>query len=395
MRTVLVLFLTLMIGLGLGACVSTEVSYEPENAFGQAEDELGLWRRSDSEERVLLRSGFIADDPPLTEYINTVLHKVTGEFEKRHQVSLRAYVIRDPYFNAFMLPNGAMFIHTGLIANLENEAQLATVLGHEAAHFFKRHRLKKHRSRIHKSAFFSMFQTAFGPGNYTRLARLYRNLVVNGSMAGYSRELEREADRIGFELMRKAGYDPYESRRAFERLADATKGKKKLPYFFNSHPRAKERIRNFSKLLALMEREQSPFKTAKGEEEFKKMAAAVFLDNARLSLRCNKLKDAIRQAKQLVRDNDLRDQEKVAEARLIMARAYARQKKNEEALEVLSIAIEEYPFFAAAYREMGLMMYKKADTDSRREARVCFEKYLRLNPEASDAEYVRGYLHEG
>jgi predicted Zn-dependent protease len=386
----------LVCAFGLNACAGTGINnIDEENYFNRDDDELGLWYRSDRKERILLRSGFIEEDAGLTEYVNDVLHQLVGDMEKERGIRLRAYIVSDPYFNAFMLPNGALFIHSGLIANLENEAQLAVILGHEVTHFFHRHSLKKHRSRVNKAAFFSLFQTALGPGNYTKLSRLYRNLVINSTMAGYSRELEREADRMGFKLMIKAGYDPYESKRAFELLARATKGKKKVPYFFSSHPQVKERIRNFSYLLSMMKRTGGTHGDFKGEEKFYSQVNGILLNNARLSLKCNKLDEALTQARRYLDHAGEAMDENHARALLILAMVHERRSNKDGARDMLANVIETHPGFARAYLDLGLLLYKSPDENERREARVYFEKYLQLAPEDHEAEYIKGYLHEG
>ncbi|MEW5894944.1 MAG: M48 family metalloprotease [Candidatus Omnitrophota bacterium] len=368
-------------------CASTNIANITDvQQFQQDDDEKGIWHQSKEMEYELRNSGFLYPDQDLADYVNRVLKRLVADIEEKHQVNLRAYIIQDPYFNAFVLPNGAMFIHTGLIATLENEAQLATILGHESVHFLNRHSLRQQRSVINKSAFFSFFQmTTAGLGDYGSLARIYGELAVMGTIYGYSRDLEREADQQGYELMLKAGYDPFESKKAFELLYESIKDeKKKIPYFFSTHPKVKERIVSFEKLLANLKNEAPP--KFKGEAEYVQHVGRVLLDNARLSLKCNKLEQALKQIERF-----LKAEESSPEAILLQGQIYALQNKPDEARDLFSAMLRDYPDYSPVYREIGLMVYKDKEYQ---ESNQYFKRYLELSPNAEDANYIRGYIHE-
>jgi len=81
----------------------------------------------------------VLHDPDLQAYIDAAGNRVLGDRPVPEKVTYRFLVLRDPMVNAFALPNGSVYITTGLLALLENEAQLAGVLGHEAAHIYERH----------------------------------------------------------------------------------------------------------------------------------------------------------------------------------------------------------------------------------------------------------------
>jgi predicted Zn-dependent protease len=122
-------------------------------------------------------------------------------------VRYRFHVLRDPGANAFALPDGQVYVHAGLIALLENEAQLASVLAHEVNHTAGHHGLLSYRSVRSKS----VAGMVFGP-----LTLGLSDVFLGLSISGYSRELEEEADARGQARMLEAGWDPREMARTFE-----------------------------------------------------------------------------------------------------------------------------------------------------------------------------------
>jgi predicted Zn-dependent protease len=122
-------------------------------------------------------------------------------------VHYRFYVLRDPTANAFALPDGQVYVHAGLIALLENEAQLASVLAHEVNHTAGHHGILSYRSQRSKG----VAGMVFGP-----LTLGLSDVFLGLSLSGYSRELEEEADAHGQTLMLEAGWDPRQMPRTFE-----------------------------------------------------------------------------------------------------------------------------------------------------------------------------------
>ena len=122
-------------------------------------------------------------------------------------VHYRFHVLRDPSANAFALPDGQVYVHAGLLALLENEAQLAGVLAHEVNHTAGHHGILSYRSVRSKS----VAGMVFGP-----LTLGLSDVFLGLSISGYSRELEEEADARGQARMLEAGWDPREMPRTFE-----------------------------------------------------------------------------------------------------------------------------------------------------------------------------------
>jgi hypothetical protein len=138
--------------------------------------------------------------------------------------------------NAFALPGGPMFIYTGLLKAVDNEAQLAGVMGHEMSHVILRH-------GTHEATKANGIQMALGGlagllGNggdsmAGKLAQAGLGLTANSVILKFSRDAESEADALGSHLMSEAGYDPVQMAKFFEKLAaNGQQG----PQFLSDHP---------------------------------------------------------------------------------------------------------------------------------------------------------------
>ena len=212
--------------------------YQPQGV-----DERGLWMEMAEAERVLKTSDFVIRDPALNAYVRGVLCRTVGAERCR---AARIYIVRTPYFNANMAPNGMMQVWSGLLLRTRNEAQLAAVLGHEFAHFEQRHSLKNFRDARAKTD--AMAWLGFLPYGVGLIAQA-------GMMGGFfanSREMEREADVIGLGWLSGAGYAPGEAPHIWSQLRDeqdataAERGRKskkdKNGGFFATHPNTADRV---------------------------------------------------------------------------------------------------------------------------------------------------------
>jgi len=155
----------------------------------------------------------------------------------------------DDNANAFCLPGGKVGIYTGLFKYIKNDADLATVISHEAAHALARHA----GERLSQGTLAQLGGTALGIGlgafgvspTAGRVAMQGYGLGTKlGVLLPYSRVQESEADRIGLILMAKAGYEPEKALEFWERFATGKKDKVQVPQFLSSHPSDATRIQN-------------------------------------------------------------------------------------------------------------------------------------------------------
>jgi predicted Zn-dependent protease len=343
-----------------------------------ATDEGGLWALMDREETRLRRSPFAIRDAVLRDYLQGIACKLAGE----HCPDVRVYAVRTPFFNASMAPNGMMQVWSGLLLRVENEAQLAAVLGHEIAHYLQRHTLDRLRDVKSRSAF-ATFMAAFG------VVGLVGQLATLASAFGFTRDQEREADSIGLALMRDAGYDPRECSKVWDNLraeAAASPGadEARRNPMFATHPPSDERSQTLAKLAA----------DANGGE----LGAAEYA--ARLEpLRFGLLEDELKRgqydetlvllARMLKRSPD--------EPGLLYFRGEAYRLRGKDGDLDLALAdlrqasaLEKAP--PQVHRSLGYIHQRLGQAS---DAGTAFSRYLELVPDAPDAGLIRTYLPEG
>jgi predicted Zn-dependent protease len=166
-------------------------------------------------------------------------------------------IVSDDSINAFALPGGPMFIHTGLIKAVENEAQLAGVMAHEISHVALRHGTNQasKASLIQLPA--AMAGQAAGGGLLGSLAKVGIGLGANSVLLNYSRSAETQADTNGTLIMADAGYNPVEMARFFEKLqGEGARKESKLSQFFSSHPSPGNRVKSVSALVQQLPKQQ-------------------------------------------------------------------------------------------------------------------------------------------
>jgi predicted Zn-dependent protease len=160
----------------------------------------------------------------------------------------------DKNANAFCLPGGKVGIYTGLFKYIKSDADLATVISHEAAHALARHageRLSQGRLAQMGGTALGIGLAALGVGSTTSKVAVqgYGLGTQLGVLLPYSRLQEAEADRIGLILMAKAGYDPESGVQFWERFATGKKDKAQIPQFLSTHPSDASRIQNMRTYL--------------------------------------------------------------------------------------------------------------------------------------------------
>ena len=211
-------------------------------------------------EKKLADDGLVYTDPDVTKYVAFVGGAMVPDAPPPENVVWRFKVLRDPQANAFALPDGSIYVTTGLLTRLDNEAQLAGVLGHEVTHVLHRHSYLENRSMRKKMVAIDVFATiAAGAGQAGGIAGLVVSavsqmipMILVGTIYGYSRELEKEADLRAVAAMFEADYSAEEFPNALKALknqyeVDLTEGKQRV--FYSDHPRLSERIAYVSELV--------------------------------------------------------------------------------------------------------------------------------------------------
>jgi beta-barrel assembly-enhancing protease len=207
------------------------------NLFSKEQDiQLGKEAAAEIEKQVV-----VIGDAELNNYVRSIGQRLAAAPEAGgFPYSFK--VVGDKSLNAFALPGGPTYVHTGLISAAENEAQLAGVMAHEISHVALRHGTNQ-VSRANLIQLPALLAGAMvGSGSLVgSLARLGIDLGANSLLLKYSRNAERDADLLGARIMAKAGYNPIEMARFFEKLEG--EGGSRGPQFFASHPNPGNRMK--------------------------------------------------------------------------------------------------------------------------------------------------------
>lgn len=208
----------------------------------------------------LVRAGVVYDDPEATDYLTIQSNRLLDV--AREQGHLRAsaldlstfqfFMVNDPSINAFALPGGFVGVHTGLIVQASTEAELMSVMAHEIGHVTQRHIARMFGQQRQSTAVFAAaailaaLAATKSPDAATGLLSLGQTLAVRDQLA-FSRDAEREADRVGFSLLVSSGFDGHGMSSLFERLLQSAKFMdSNAPSWMRTHPLTSERINDIT-----------------------------------------------------------------------------------------------------------------------------------------------------
>jgi predicted Zn-dependent protease len=339
-------------------------------------DEGGIWALMDREEARLRRSPFTVRDEKLRNYLSDMVCRLGGE----HCADVRVHVVRTPLFNATMAPNGMMQVWSGLLLRVENEAQLAAVLGHELAHYLERHALEQLQDAKSRSAF-AQFMGIFGA-----VGALAQLGLLAGAFA-FSREHETRADRLGVRLMKRASYDPTEAALVWGNLLNELKvtggedAGKSSP-MFATHPAVANRRDTLMELAG-----------AGGGDRGADGLRAVLAPH-----RSNWLQDEIKRGQYeeslVLFDRLLQGQQNDAGLLFSRGEVYRVRGKSEDSLRALqdfsqAAVLPDAP--QEVHRSLAFVYRQREDKAA---AIQSFERYLQLAPGATDAPLIERYLSE-
>lgn len=199
-------------------------------------------------------------DPFLNQYVSSVGKRLANAQEARDSgFPFTFEVVADPSINAFALPGGPMFINTGLLKAVDNEAQLAGVMGHEMSHVILRHGTNQasKSQMIQLPAVLGSQMT--GGSMMGQLAQLGIGLGANSVLLKFSRGAESQADLLGSHLMAESGYDPVQMAKFFEKLS--ADGGQRAPQFFSDHPNPGNRQQAIQQEVARMPQQTYGYQT--------------------------------------------------------------------------------------------------------------------------------------
>lgn len=371
--------------LVLTGCATTKLPPVTSPEYAIEDDEKRLWLRSDEEERDIDKSGLVYNDRELNEYLDSLARKLQPP-EVYKRIPFKIVVLKNPYSNAFAYPNGVIYVHTGILSRMDNEAQLATLLAHEMTHATHRHQISEFRGLKNKAAVFASLRSTIGAlPAIGELTTVLGEIGAEAAITGHSRELETEADMVGIGLMVNAGYKPDEAPKLFKRIKEELDEEEiKEPFFFGSHPRLDDRVGNYEEYLKTLKR---PSRGRVNAEVFRKKAAGAFIENAFLDLKGGRFGSARRAGEKYIaaRPWDAKGYYLLGEA----FRQRGGKGDMNEAIRHFNKAVSVEKPSADAYKGLGLIYFKEG---KKSQAARAFRNYISLSPKAPDRSYVEDYL---
>lgn len=349
--------------LTLSTCGVNPVTKKHELQLVSESQEIAIGTQNYSPTRQSQGGDYVLDQE-LTAYVQSVGDKLAAVADRKLPYEYK--IINDSVPNAWAMPGGKIAFNRGLLYELNSEAELAAVMGHEMVHAAARHGAKGMERGILMQG--AMIAVGIGAQNTD-----YANLIVGGAQAGaqlvsskYGRDAESESDLYGMQYMKKAGYDPTAAVTLQETFVRLSAGRKSnfIEGLFASHPPSPERVAANRATLAQIGaggewgKEIYAQKTAKlraTQSAYKAYDEAVKALNEK---NADKAKTLVNQAI-AIEPREARFQELLGDIALT-------QKKNQEALAFYDKAIKLQPDYFKPHIQSGIALFnmdKKAEAE--------------------------------
>ena len=397
----------LVLGLAVACTTTSDVRSMNETLhtdYVPLEEEQWAVEQADLYHREFVEQGLLYSGEQLVAYLGRIESRLLFQQPELQDV-IRLFVLKSPAPNAFALPNGNIYVHSGLFTTLETEDQLAAVASHEIAHVTQRHSVKAVISN--KNKLVGSHIADFATGGF--------GLVYFGTLASimqFSREQEAEADEVGLAILEDSGYQPRAMLEAFESLSKYPELKHVNRSIYSSHPSYQSRMKELSQLVEAKYRADK--KAEKRDDEFVAIKARMMEDSLKTRLRNREYNLALTIVNEAgeyfdnaVKVEFYRGEVYSGFARYpeISAREYhwiqtgkdkpdknTEEKFRQDQADNLSAAIRYYessaqadPPYAKAFRRLGEIAEQQGRNQ---QALNYFAQYLVQSPNAKDRLYV-------
>ncbi|MBU1894439.1 MAG: M48 family metallopeptidase [Candidatus Omnitrophota bacterium] len=365
--------------------------------------------------KLIAERGMLYQEQEVLRYVNSVATRIAEHSDLENSGNIKVKIVRDPLVNAFAMANGVIHVHTGALASLKSEAQLAFLLAHEISHVAGKDVIFSTKSSHDKIIAYKLFDIVLSPtavffGIFGDLAQIGFNMLHVATITGYSRNIEARADRDAISWTSEQGYNSFE---AAAMLDIFLKEKDKYCrgseiYFLMSHPSNKWRQEQLKKVISKKYGDMVSGEI--NQLRFLMNMVKIKLYNAQLNIKMDRLlhaQDNVSWVLEKFPDNPLahfiageicrlkaEDTDKVKGE--LNAKEWSKLTKEigTEELKILWIdtARNEYKksiqcdsSYPDAYKGLGLLSYNMDEKDP---ALAYFTKYLELSPEAKDRRYI-------
>ncbi|MGQ9611056.1 MAG: M48 family metalloprotease [bacterium] len=340
-------------------CAVNPVTGKREVMIFSESQEISFGKNADPDIR--WEFGGVYNDDQLASYINSLGQRVASNSD-RPKLPYYFTIVDSSVVNAFALPGGYIYITRGLLVRMDNEAQLAAVLGHEIGHVNARHSMKRLQNVLgFNLGMLFLDQVASGSENYQK----WRGMLKTGSQVafatvslGYGRKDEHQADELGTRYASKAGFDPNGMIQLLELLKNLSdREPTAVEEFFMSHPRTSERIKSVNEVISKLPPEQR--KGIQNRAEYKSkikdlveaQKAYDHYDKGEILQQKRNYNEALSEYNQAIalRNN-------IAKPYHGIGKVYYAQGKYNQAIEEYKKAISKDPDYIFAYNDLGVSL---------------------------------------
>jgi len=356
----------------------------------ETDEERGIWQVGIAHQNQVRGTDELVNNPALEEYLEGVVIKILGDMHGKIGLDVDVLVFQDPTVNAWVYPNGTVAVQTGLLAAMENEAQLASILGHEVSHFLNRHAFIQIKSKQKQSIIGKGLGVLATAAVAAKTGSLNTGLLNSGQVwtelvtSGYSRKLETAADKQGLQLVMQAGYPPNEALPAFESMRIDEDDQVNISKMWSSHPDIDARKKNLAKTIK--KSKIKPGQEGLDKAAYKKAVRLAILSNSQLLVNFRQFDDAVASLKDFSETlpND-------ASGQYLLGEVYRKQTPQGNfapRIAAYQQAVASNAKLAEPHRELG-MAYRQQGKKAK--AKAAFSEYLRLAPEAADVPIITWY----
>ena len=332
-------------------------------------------------------------DESVNRYVADIGQRM-GLLTHRPQMPYSYRVLNANYVNAYTFPGGAMGVTRGILADLDDEAQLAALLGHELGHVNARHAAQRQGQNLVAQAALAGLNVAVQNSDWGGLMSMGGQIGASALLAGYSREHEREADALGQEYLVKAGYPATGMVRLHQLLVSEEKAAPSLlQTMFSTHPMSRERMD--AAQAAADSRYRISNSLDARRERF--MDSTASLRRIRPTIDACKNGETAMATKQYAKaqaefQSALAKTPRDYASNLRMAQCLQAQGQTAKAVSYADNAREIYPQEAQAYKLAGVLALQQRDAGR---AYQNLDRFDRLLPGDAGITFLKGISLEG
>jgi predicted Zn-dependent protease len=335
-------------------------------------------------------------DPVLSEYVRRTGKRLTGQTH-RPQMPYSFQVVNATYINAYAFPGGSIATTRGILLSIDNEAELAALMGHELGHVNARHTAQQMSKGTLTQAVIGGLSVATGAtlgSGAGQLASQFGMLSAGALLAAYSRDNEREADALGLEYMVRSGYGADGFVGLMDMLNSQSKSKHSaIELMFATHPMSDERYQT------AVENVQARYKNDRKKPLYRER----YMDNTAGLRRIKGAVEAMQNGEKILIEKNYNEAEsqfsralKIAPndytALVMMAKCQFMQDDWAKTQRYTTKAKKVYPEEAQAWQISGIVNLK---TKNYAAAYSDFDRYDKLLPGSPKTTFFKGYAMEG